>query len=263
MTALRLTARRLGKVWGRRDLLPPFGDVPEDEEPVGEIWFEDPHAGDLDLLVKYLFTSERLSIQVHPDDAAARAAGQQRGKDEAWLILEADPGATIGLGLREPVSPEALRAAALDGSIEDLIDWRPVRAGEMIYSPAGTIHAIGPGLKLIEVQQNVDLTYRLYDYGRPRELHLEQAIAVAEAGPYTAPAERAFELDRWTGSAAGTLRSNGPVWLIPVAGDARIDGEPLAPGSVWMAAEGAELTLEEKADLLVAYCSGDARLALS
>jgi mannose-6-phosphate isomerase len=258
MTALRLTARRLGKVWGRRDLLPAFGIVPEDEEPVGEIWFEDQEAGDLDLLVKYLFTSERLSIQVHPDNVAAQAAGQKRGKDEAWLILEAEPGATIGLGLREAVSPEALRAAALDGSIEALIDWRSVRAGEIIYSPAGTIHAIGPGLKLIEVQQNVDLTYRLYDYGRPRELHLEQAIAVADAGPYTAPAQRAFTMERRAGPFTGRLQapSGRALWLIPISDGGRIDGKSLEAGGVWLVDDGAELILDGGADLLIACAAG-------
>jgi mannose-6-phosphate isomerase len=255
MTALRLTARRLGKVWGRRDLLPPFGDVPEDQEPVGEIWFESPRRGDLELLVKYLFTSERLSIQVHPDDAAARAAGQKRGKDEAWLILEAEPGATIGLGLRETVNREALRAAALDGSIEQLIDWRPVHAGEIIYSPAGTIHAIGPGLKLIEVQQNVDLTYRLYDYGRPRELHLEQAIAVADAAPYEAPAHRAFTIERRAGPFSACLQAprGRPLWLVPLSDGGRIDGKALEAGGVWLVNDAAELILEEGADLLIAY----------
>src|SRR5262249_13298778 len=132
---------------------------------------------------KFLFTSERLSIQVHPDDPAARAAGHPRGKDEAWLVLGADAGATIGLGLTHAVSREALRAAALDGSVEGLIDWRPVQTGDCFYSPAGTIHALGAGLTVLEIQQNLDLTYRLYDYGRPRELHLDEALAVADLSP--------------------------------------------------------------------------------
>src|SRR3546814_2738640 len=92
-----------------------------------------------------------------------------RGKDEAWLILAAEPDSTIALGTKRPVGREELRDAALDGSIEDLLDWKPVKAGDFYYSPAGTVHAIGAGITLIEVQQNVDLTYRLYDYGRPRD----------------------------------------------------------------------------------------------
>jgi len=265
MTTLRLTARRVDKVWGRKDLLPGFGEPAEGEEPVGEIWFEHPQGADVELLVKYLFTSERLSIQVHPDDVAARAAGHKRGKDEAWLILEAEPGACIGLGLREPVTPEMLRAAALDGSIEELLDWRPVRAGEIIYSPAGTIHAIGPGLKLIEVQQNVDVTYRLYDYGRPRELHLEEGIAVASPAPYAPPASRAFVLDRWAGPASGRLQAPalGPVWLIPLAGDATADGQRLERGGVWLVDELAELSIGEGADLLVTYFGGGDAVVLS
>jgi mannose-6-phosphate isomerase len=236
MTATRLTTRRLEKLWGRRDLLPAFGDVASGEEPVGEIWFEHPAGEDQELLVKYLFTSERLSIQVHPGDEAARAAGHARGKDEAWVILEAEPGAAIALGLREAVSSEALRAAALDGSIEELVAWRRVQAGDVIRSPAGTIHAIGPGLKLIEVQQNVDLTYRLYDYGRPRELHLDQAIAVARPAPYDGAADRAFTIERRAGPFSGSLeRPPGrAIWLVPISGGGRIDGEALVAGGVWL-----------------------------
>src|SRR5690606_27464023 len=158
MRAIRLETRRVAKPWGRRRLWPGLGDVPAGGAPVGEVWFQPPDGSDPDLLVKYLFTSERLSIQVHPDDEAARARGHPRGKDEAWLVLDAEPGATIGLGLIEAIDRDTLRRAALDGSIERLLDWRPVKAGDFFYSRAGTIHAIGPGLTLVEVQQNVDLT---------------------------------------------------------------------------------------------------------
>jgi mannose-6-phosphate isomerase len=269
MAATRLAARRLEKVWGRRDLLPAFGNVAGTEEPVGEIWFDHPGGADADLLVKYLFTSEKLSIQVHPDGEAARAAGYAGGKDEAWIILEAEPGATIGLGLRKRASRQALRAAALDGSIEQLVDWRPVEAGDVLYSPAGTVHAIGPGLKLIEVQQNVDLTYRLYDYGRPRELHLEDGLAVARPIPYSPPAAPAalgdgrrilvegpaFVLERWTKEISTKLRAvpGRPIWLIPVACGGSIDGEALVTGGVWMVEDAADLVLNDGADLLVAY----------
>lgn len=107
-----------------------------------------------------LFTAEKLSVQVHPDDAFARDHGFRRGKDEAWLILAAEPGATIALGTLEVMSREELRAAALDGSIEHKLFWKPVKTGDVLYSPAGTVHAIGGGLTLIEVQQNIDLTQR-------------------------------------------------------------------------------------------------------
>jgi mannose-6-phosphate isomerase len=112
-----------------------FGSVGQDQEPVGEIWFSHPRFMDAELMVKYLFTSERLSIQVHPGNEAARRGGHPRGKDEAWLILSADPGAQIGIGTTHPVTGDVLRAAALDGSIESLITWHPAKAGDVFYSP--------------------------------------------------------------------------------------------------------------------------------
>ncbi len=99
-------------------------------------------------------------------------------------MLEADPGATLGMGTLELLDGESLRAASLDGRIEQLMDWKPVTAGDFFYIPAGTVHAIGAGIVLVEVQQNVDATYRLYDYGRPRELHLDDGVAVSVAAPY-------------------------------------------------------------------------------
>jgi mannose-6-phosphate isomerase len=253
--AHRLASRHVERIWGRRDLAGAFAPPPgAASEPIGEIWYEG--AADPALLVKYLFTSERLSIQVHPDDAAARVRGYERGKDEAWYVLSAEPGAVIGLGLTHIVSREALRAAALDGSIEHLLDWRPVRAGDVFYSPAGTVHAIGGGLSLIEIQQNLDLTYRLYDYGRPRELHLDEAVAVADPGPWTAPFEpveaapgrtilaagQAFVLERWT-------RPHGLAADVP-------DGTMLIPlgagaGAV-LAAQG-RVEIAGPVDLLAAY----------
>lgn len=262
MPARRLPTKVVAKPWGRRDLGPWFPDVPEAAEPVGEIWFED--SADAALMVKFLFTAERLSIQVHPDDEAARAAGHPRGKDEAWLVLAADPGAHIGLGLLRPAGRDVLRAAALDGSIEQLMDWKPAAAGDAWYSPAGTIHALGPGLKLVEVQQNIDLTFRLYDYGRPRELHLEDGLAVARGEPFAgrplAPQPVAkgralvawgpsFSVERWTGGAAGPLA--GPAWVTVLEGTARLDGAPAAPGECWRV-DGAAQLLADGADLLVA-----------
>ena len=269
MAARKLIEKRVEKVWGRRDLPDMFGGQYGGEEPLGEIWFEDPAGEDTELLVKYLFTSEKLSIQVHPGDQAARRSGHPRGKDEAWIILRAEPGATIGVGLRQPVSREQLREAALDGSIEQLVEWRPAAAGDILYSPAGTIHALGPGLTLIEVQQNVDLTYRLYDYGRPRELHLGEAIEVADRAPYQNPVKahlrsdsreilaegRAFILERWSRPTTETLHGSAdrPVWLVPVSGTGSISGKPMVPGSVWLADDDASLSLEENSELFVAY----------
>lgn len=255
MTATRLHAVPVGRIWGRTDLPDGFPRL-GDGVPVGEIWFEPP--ADAALLVKYLFTAERLSIQVHPDDEAARARGLPRGKDEAWYIIDAAPDARIGLGLTHEVSREALRAAALDGSIEHLLDWRPVVRGEVLYAPAGTIHAIGGGISLIEIQQQLDVTYRLYDYGRPRELHLDDGIEVAVPGPWTAPpvpadgvvlaAGSAFRVERWT--RGGSLQ--GPAVVVPLAAAGTIDGEPLATGAAWDVATFSEIA-GQGVDLLVAF----------
>ena len=276
MPATRLITKRVEKPWGRFDLWPRFGKA-EGKEPTGEIWFEQPGGGDPELLVKYLFTSERLSIQVHPDDAAARAKGYPRGKDEAWVVLAAEPHACIAIGMLEVMTREELHAAALDGTIETLVDWKSVKAGDVFYSPAGTVHAIGPGLTLVEVQQNVDLTYRLYDYGRPRELHLEDGIAVSQPVPYVAPHiphelvpgriiladGPAFVLERWELSGAGTLASEGrPLWLVPLAGGGTIDGEPFEAGGVWLVEEGAQLALDPGTDILVAYPGAGVNAAL-
>jgi mannose-6-phosphate isomerase len=245
-------------------------------EPVGEIWFEAPKAitgataGGADLLIKYLFTSEKLSVQVHPDDAAARARGHARGKEECWLVLDAEPGAQIGIGLGAATTPERLRAAALDGSVEALLDWKAVAAGDFFYLPAGTIHAIGAGVTLLEVQQNSDITYRLYDYGRPRELHLEDAVAVADPAPWQplpAPgmvdegreilaAGRVLVLERFAEGASGRLtpEAGRPVWIIPFSGEGSIGRAPLEPGTVWLAE--AETALDFAGVLLLAYPGG-------
>ena len=176
---MKLERRYVEKPWGRT-VLPPMFDPPEGKR-IGEVWFEG--GGDLPFLAKYIFTSEALSIQVHPNDQQARARGLASGKSECWYILDAEPGATIAFGLKREVGAEELRAAALDGSIEQLVVHREVAAGDFISVPADTIHAIGAGISLLEFQQNADVTYRLYDYGRPRELHLDDGIAVASRGP--------------------------------------------------------------------------------
>ena len=222
-----------------------------------------------DLMVKYLFTSQKLSIQVHEDDATAQAAGRERGKDEAWVILAAEPDATIALGTQEAVDSATLRAAAIDGSIETLVDWKPAKAGDVIYSAARTVHAIGAGLTLIEVQQNVDLTYRLYDYGRPRELHLEAGVAVSDAVPFIAPPIPGdigggrrilceggkFVLERWSwdGSRSLTLPADVPGWLIPVSGSGIVDGARFTAGECWIVDQDIGLNVDAGSDILFAY----------
>jgi mannose-6-phosphate isomerase len=130
------------------------------------------------LLVKLLFPSDKLSVQVHPDDAQAQAMGQARGKTECWYVLEAAAGATIALGLREGATADVVQAAIASGTMEEWLEWVPVELGDMVFVDAGTVHAIGPGVVLLETQQTSDVTFRMYDYGRPRELHVEQALRV-------------------------------------------------------------------------------------
>lgn len=263
MTATLLPTRRVAKPWGRSTLWPGFDDPAPGEEPIGEIWFPSPAGDDPELLIKYLFTSEKLSVQVHPDNEAAQARGYSRGKDEAWLVLAAEPDSTIALGPKQPISAEELRASALDGSIVELLDWRPVKAGDFIYSPAGTIHAIGAGLTLIEVQQNLDLTYRLYDYGRPRELHLEDGIAVSALEPFREPAAPAeagllaagpkFTVERLGGSRHKIELQDGFGWLVPVTGSGSIDGQALRAGQCWELRRRSEISLDPQAAALLAY----------
>jgi mannose-6-phosphate isomerase len=192
--------------WGRRDLRPWYAATGT-TEPVGEAWLTGPESavetgemagrtlaavaaeaseallgtgsgGEFPLLVKLLFPNDKLSVQVHPDDAHAQAMGEPRGKTECWYVLQAKPGATIALGLREGATVDAVRAAIAAGTLEELLQWVPVQAGDMVFVDAGTVHAIGPGVVFLETQQTCDLTFRMYDYGRPRELHTEQALRV-------------------------------------------------------------------------------------
>ena len=135
------------------------------------------------LLLKLLFANEALSIQVHPDDAFARSIGLAHGKTEAWYILSATSNAKVAVGLKWRPTTQQLRTSIEDGSIADMVCWHPVRSGDIVFVPAGTIHAIGPGLVIAEIQQRSDATFRLFDFGRQRELHVDNAVTVAHAGP--------------------------------------------------------------------------------
>jgi len=176
--------RAVHKPWGVRDLH-PWSSLDGSGDAIGELWFE--RAGNdarsSVLLLKLLFTSEPLSIQVHPDDTFARAMGLPNGKSEAWYILSAEPDARIGVGLKHQVTPQQLAASIRNGSITELVDWRPVAKDDVIYIPAGTIHAIGAGIVLAEIQQRSDTTFRLFDFGRQRELHEDNGVAVAHPWP--------------------------------------------------------------------------------
>ena len=238
-----LFTKSVSKPWGQDRLPPPFST--SEGNRIGEIWFEPP-AELPQLLVKYLFTSEPLSVQVHPPDTQAPSG--HRGKEECWLVLSAEPGAKLGVGFKQEVSSEQIRAAALDGSIEELLAWHDVSPGDFFYLPAGSVHAIGAGLSLIEVQQNSDVTYRLYDYGRPRELHLDQGIAVADCGQHEPDLRRHvpprghvplvngpyFRLDRLDGDPDEATRarySDKSLLVIPMEGSVSLGGVTVAPGA--------------------------------
>jgi mannose-6-phosphate isomerase len=176
--------RVIDKPWGSFDLR-PWSDIRHDGAAIGELWFEraDKEAPDPALLLKLLFTTEPLSIQVHPDDTFAHSIGLAHGKTEAWYVLSAAQGAKVALGLKRRLTSPQLRSSIEDGSIADLVLWRGVLKGDVIDVPAGTIHAIGAGLAIAEIQQRSDATFRLFDYGRQREIHVDRAVAVADAGP--------------------------------------------------------------------------------
>lgn len=205
MSPFRIDPRFDPRVWGYQDLRPWYDHVSEDN-PIGEVWLTGdeclvatgPHAGkklsdlfhefhaellghgapspDSPLLIKVLFAREKLSVQVHPDDSMAQKYGDPRGKTKCWFALAAEQEARVALGLKPGVTLDAVRNGIQDGTLEESLNVVQVVAGDMIFVDAGTVHAIWPGAILLETQQNCDLTYRMYDYGRPRELHVEKSL---------------------------------------------------------------------------------------
>lgn len=236
----RIEPQYVIRVWGYRDLRPWYDRI-ADAEPLGEVWLtgdacviaSGTHAGQTlgslfaeapeallgktgaaagqsdrsagapasPLLIKMIFAREKLSVQVHPDDKMAQKYGEPRGKTECWYALAAEPGARVAAGLKPGVTLDRIKAGIHDGTLEESLDVLPVVTGDMIYVDAGTVHAIWPGSILLETQQNCDLTYRMFDYGRPRELHIEKSLEatrlVTRAGkiPPTVLADRTVLID--------------------------------------------------------------------
>ena len=219
---VRLEPLFVPRIWGSRNLAPLFPEKQSLAEPVGEVWLtgndcrfvDGPFAGEklgdvwprmngqwagdvasrerpFPVLVKFLFPEDKLSVQVHPDDDYARrhetAAGGV-GKTEMWYVVSARPGAEVRVGLKPEVDRDTFRRAIVEGHAEKMLERIPVTAGDAVFVPAGTAHTIGPGMVLCEVQQNSDVTYRVYDFnrrdaqGKPRELHIEKALDVIRFG---------------------------------------------------------------------------------
>jgi mannose-6-phosphate isomerase len=293
------------RVWGFRDLRPWYDRVAEGE-PIGEVWLTGddclvatgPHAGkrlgalfseehnallgpyapvkdsplppqaESPLLIKTIFAREKLSVQVHPDDRMARKYGEPRGKTECWYALEAEPGAEVAVGVKPGTTlseiEEGIRADTLEASLNML----PVAAGDMIFVDAGTVHSIWPGSILLETQQNCDLTYRMYDYGRPRELHIEkslEAVRLTSRAGKVVPlelADRTVLLDveyfrieripvngsRTSESLRGERGKRGLAYLFAASGKARLTGADLdlpPRGIVAVPAASPEFVLED------------------
>ena len=277
LSPFRLSPYFRTRVWGFQDLAPWY-DYKTDGEPIGEVWLTGEmcaaetsplagkslsdiakqhssellgpeHAGqEFPLLVKVLFPKEKLSVQVHPDDAMAQKYGDPRGKTECWYALDAEPDAKVALGIKPGVTPEEIRRGIEDAALEELLEWVPVHKGDMLYVDAGTVHAIGPGAVILETQQTSDLTYRMYDYGRPRELHLDKSFEAmrlkTKAGKVPPQAENShtilvdehyFRVERWMvqGSAdAATLGNKKVQMFFVVDGEISVTGPGFEPFAV-------------------------------
>ena len=274
------------RVWGRTSLEPYF-DNPSGKERIGEVWFTfhenqtasgkslgevltgnpellgraalPEHPGVCPLLVKLLFTTERLSVQVHPDDDYAREHHRCLGKTEAWYVLQAEPPGEVAIGFKEQLTPERFEQSIQTGEIEDLLDWRKVQAGDVVFTPAGTVHAIGAGVTICEIQENSDITYRLYDYGRPRELHLQHGITVSELGPHKFVPESTqlaegrdrllqnsyFDIERLRPTQPLTITGR-PSYslLICTNGEGTIAGQSFSPGRCWFVPANTDVQIE-------------------
>jgi len=297
VTPFRLTPYFSERIWGKQDLRPWYESTGT-KELVGEAWLTGPDCvietgefagrslasvvkelgeavigpggdGEFPLLVKILFPNEKLSVQVHPDDAHAQAMGQPRGKTECWYVLEAEPGATVALGLKPGVGEAELRASVADNTMEELLNHVPVAEGDMVFVDAGTVHAIEPGVVLLETQQTSDVTFRLYDYGRPRPLHLEQGIGVmktqTKAGKIAPRSmdeftrlieQQYFSVDRFDlASGSLTVPMDGAGCLVGLKGSGTVAGVALRAGQAVVVPVGSGgVVVEAEAKFSFARC---------
>ena len=171
---LKLNAIQLDKIWGYEQWIASTHENGLQQDLLNSM------GGSYPLLVKIIQANENLSIQVHPDDDSAKKmeGTSAVGKTECWYVLDATPDASLVYGLKNQYSKEQIKEAILNNTFEDFLNVVPVKKGDFIFIPSGTVHAIGKGLRLLEVQQSCDITYRLYDWGRDRELHVEKGLSV-------------------------------------------------------------------------------------
>ena len=271
MNPFLLETKRVEKVWGRDRLPRPFGEPGEVlDDKIGEIWFDPPAPARS--AAREISVHQREAVGSGPPVRRRGAAGVAR---QGGVLADprCGPGCRAGhRPARSGTDAETLRAAAQDGSIEEMIDWHPVAPGDFFYLPAGTIHAIGPGLSLVEIQQNSDITYRLYDYGRPRELHLDEGLRVARPEPYGAhhrahvdPTMDAllvtgphFRLAQMCGEGERPPPDGfrGPALMMVLDGCGASDDLQVSPGEAACVDLDAPLILSENARLLVAQACG-------
>jgi mannose-6-phosphate isomerase len=311
VAALSLGSKPMSRVWGGNRMTSRLGLSAL--EPIGELWLaydENPvkngtfagiklsevlnilgpdfigrvpqarYGMQLPLLVKFIDTAEWLSVQVHPNDAYAHAVEAEsgfHGKTEAWYVLEVEGQGEIVYGWEQTTDEDTYRRSALDGSIWERMHRERVRPEQVAFVPAGTIHALGPGLLLYEVQQRSDLTYRIYDYGRPRELHLDKAIDVSRLEPTPMPdpapqtcgnkqvllASRAFVLEKYVldGKTSLSAPEESFLLLTLVRGDAFWNDGPMDWGDTLLVGAGKTVHLDGHAVLLGSFIPSEERLA--
>jgi len=283
LAAFRVGPKFAARIWGKDSLQPWYGETGIAGK-VGEAWLTGPECvvetgdragttlgemaklypgqlgnGEYPLLVKMLFPNEKLSVQVHPDDLEAQKIGLARGKTECWYVLEADPGATVACGLKPGVEVEDVRKAVGDGTLEALLEWLPVTVGDMVFVDAGTVHAIGPGVVLLEVQQTCDVTYRLFDYGRPRELHLDDGLAVVKLKKFDGFTRlietEYFVVDRFELKAGETIEMpmDGIGCVAGLRGGAAVNAVEFGAGQAVVVPEGS-VTVSTKAGATIVRC---------
>jgi mannose-6-phosphate isomerase len=275
MTALfpfRLQPWFRTRIWGFHDLAPWY-DYKTEGEPIGEVWLTGEMCtaatgpltgkslreitaeygrdllgatygnGQFPLLIKILFPKEKLSVQVHPDDAMAQKYGAPRGKTECWYALYAEPGAHVALGIKPGITPQQIRSAIESATLENMLEMVPVAKDDLLFVDAGTVHAMEPGMVVLETQQTSDITYRMYDYGRPRPLHVDKSLEAlrlkTRAGKIPPRNvnnhsilidEKYFEIERWflepaQPSSAITTPTGGLQILFVAEGKIRISAD--------------------------------------